>query len=177
MLNTLLNAFSGPGGVFMVVITALGAFSVAVAIERGVLLLWRWRSPQDVVEARLRRGALAEAAAATAGTPETLRLAARLLRFTHADTPGAPDAVRKYVRFGASPRGVQAMVLAGKVRALATRGDARQPVLSPEDIVAVAVDCLRHRVLLNFDGESGGIDPASLVREAAEAATRSFRGR
>ena len=38
MLNTLLNAFSGPGGVFMVVITALGAFSVAVAIERGVLL-------------------------------------------------------------------------------------------------------------------------------------------
>ena len=61
MLNTLLNAFSGPGGVFMVVITALGAFSVAVAIERGVLLLWRWRSPQDVVEARLRRGALAEA--------------------------------------------------------------------------------------------------------------------
>ena len=69
MLNTLLNAFSGPGGVFMVVITALGAFSVAVAIERGVLLLWRWRSPQDVVEARLRRGALAEAAAATAGTP------------------------------------------------------------------------------------------------------------
>jgi biopolymer transport protein ExbB len=69
MLNTLLNAFSGPGGVFMVVITALGAFSIAVAIERGVLLLWRWRSPQDVVEARLRRGALAEAAAATAGTP------------------------------------------------------------------------------------------------------------
>ncbi|MEY3213706.1 MAG: hypothetical protein RIT28_4187 [Pseudomonadota bacterium] len=121
--------------------------------------------------------AMREAVRLVPAAPETLRLAARLLRFTHADTPGAPDAVRKYVRFGASPRGVQAMVLAGKVRALATRGDARQPVLSPEDIVAVAVDCLRHRVLLNFDGESGGIDPASLVREAAEAATRSFRGR
>jgi MoxR-like ATPase len=85
--------------------------------------------------------------------------------------------VRKYVRFGASPRGVQAMVLMGKVKALVDRGDARQPVLSPEDLAAVAADCLRHRVILSFEGESENVDVDGLVAEAAEAARRSLKGR
>ncbi|MCB9759631.1 MAG: AAA family ATPase [Alphaproteobacteria bacterium] len=109
--------------------------------------------------------------------PETLRTAARILRMTHPDTDGAPDSVRRYVRFGASPRGVQALVMAGKVRALVNRGDARQPVLSPEDLEAVAPDCLRHRVLRNFEGESEGIDPDTLVNDAVSAARKSMKGR
>ena len=109
--------------------------------------------------------------------PETLRFAARILRLTHPTVPEAPEAVRRVVRFGASPRGMQAMVLAGKVRALVQRGESRQPVLSPEDIAAVAPACLRHRVLLSFEGESEGINPDDLVNEAVEAARRSLKGR
>ncbi len=109
--------------------------------------------------------------------PETLRLAARILLSTHSDNPQAPEAVRRYVRFGGSPRGVQSMVLAGKVRALVERGQSRQPVLSPEDLEAVARDCLRHRVILNFEGESEGIDTDELVRQAVSAALASTRGR
>jgi MoxR-like ATPase len=110
-------------------------------------------------------------------SPETLRMAARILLNTHPDTQGAPGSVHRFVRFGGSPRGVQAMVLAGKVRALVQRGDARVPVLSPEDLAAVAPDCLRHRILLNFEGESEGIDPDALVLEAVDAARRSLKAR
>ncbi|MED5374853.1 MAG: AAA family ATPase [Myxococcota bacterium] len=109
--------------------------------------------------------------------PDTLRLAARILRNTHPTNPDAPEAVRRYVRFGGSPRGVQAMVLAGKVRALATRGDARQPVLAPEDIAAVAPDCLRHRVMLNFEGEAEGRSVDEMVGEAVDAARKSLQVR
>ena len=109
--------------------------------------------------------------------PETLRLAARILLATQPDNALAPDGVRKFVRFGASPRGVQSLVLAGKVRALVERGDSRQPVLSPEDLEAVAVACLRHRVILNFEGESEGLDTDALAVEAVQAARASLAGR
>ncbi|MCP4810663.1 MAG: AAA domain-containing protein [Proteobacteria bacterium] len=109
--------------------------------------------------------------------PETLRLAVRILMATQPDNDLAPDGVRRFVRFGASPRGVQALVLAGKCRALVERGDSRQPVLSPEDLEAVAVNCLRHRVILNFEGESERIDADALVVEAVQSARASLQGR
>jgi MoxR-like ATPase len=110
-------------------------------------------------------------------SPETARLAVRILLCTHPEHPNTPDSVRKFVRFGASPRGVQAMVLLGKVKALLERGDARQPVLSPEDLSAVAADCLRHRVILSFEGESENVDVDALIADATDAARRSLKGR
>ena len=109
--------------------------------------------------------------------PETLRMASRILLYTHPENPNAPESVKRYVRFGGSPRGVQAMVMAGKVRALVARGEQRMPVLSAEDLEAVAVDCLRHRVILNFEGEAEGVDADGVVADAVAAALKSLAGR
>ena len=69
------------------------------------------------------------------------------------------EQVKQYVRYGSSPRGVQSLVLAGKVRAL-FQGRFH---VSFEDIRAVALACLRHRLILNFEGEAEGIDSADLT--------------
>ncbi len=74
------------------------------------------------------------------------------------------EAVRRYVRIGASPRGVQAMVLGAKVHAL-IRGRAH---VSREDIRAVALPALRHRVLLNFEGEAERIDLDDLLQDLVD---------
>ena len=86
--------------------------------------------------------------------------AIRILRRTHPDTDGAPDLVTRYVRYGASPRGAQAMVLGGKIHALL---DGRFNV-AYGDIQAVAAPALRHRIILNFEGEAEGISTDSVVR-------------
>ena len=76
--------------------------------------------------------------------------AIRLTLGTHPTSPYATPLVKKYVRYGASPRAAQALVLAGKIHAL-TRG---QAFVSIDDIRAVALPALRHRLLLNFEGEA-----------------------
>jgi MoxR-like ATPase len=86
--------------------------------------------------------------------------AIRLLRGTHPDTDGAPELVRKYVRYGGSPRGAQAMVLGSKIHALL---DGRFNV-AYSDVQAVAPPSLRHRIILNFEGEAEGISTDSVVR-------------
>jgi MoxR-like ATPase len=94
--------------------------------------------------------------------------AVRVLRGTHPDVEGSPELVRKYVRYGGSPRGAQAMVLGGKIHALL---DGRFNVAFA-DIQAVAPAALRHRIILNFEGEAEGISPDSVVRAIlAEAPT------
>jgi MoxR-like ATPase len=65
----------------------------------------------------------------------------------------------KYVRYGASPRGAQAILLAAKIKALL---DGRFAV-STDDIRFVAKPCLRHRLILNFEGEAEGIDPDTII--------------
>ncbi len=60
---------------------------------------------------------------------------------------------RRFVRFGASPRGAQAVLLAAKIRALFEGRFAA----SIDDVRAVALPALRHRVLLNFEGEAEGV--------------------
>jgi MoxR-like ATPase len=103
-----------------------------------------------------------------------LRYAARLTRATHPDAPEAPDAVRRFVRYGSSPRGAQAIVLVAKVRAL-RQGRAH---VDPEDVKAAALAALRHRVLLNFEGEAEGHSTDRIVGELLEtlAATEGARG-
>jgi MoxR-like ATPase len=71
------------------------------------------------------------------------------------------------VRFGASPRGAQAMVLTAKARALL----AGRYNVSSNDIIAVAKPSLRHRIILNFEGEADGISTDRILDEAIEAMT------
>lgn len=98
--------------------------------------------------------------------------AIRLVLATHPHTAQAAELVKRYVRYGSSPRGLQSLVLAGKVRALF---DGRFNV-SFDDIRAVAAPCLRHRLILNFEGEAEGIETAELlhdiVQHLPERATR-----
>ncbi|MEW6047987.1 MAG: MoxR family ATPase [Bacillota bacterium] len=89
---------------------------------------------------------------------------------------GSPvEAVRRFVRYGASPRGAQAVMLAAKARALLW---GRMHV-SYEDVEAVLLPALRHRLILNFEGESEGVDTDRLLIEAWEAVRprESVRGR
>jgi MoxR-like ATPases len=86
--------------------------------------------------------------------------AAALVLASHPDAANAPDIVKQFVRFGASPRGAQALVRAAKVRA-AVAGRANVAI---DDINAVAVPALRHRVLLNFEGQAEGIQTADVVQ-------------
>jgi len=88
-----------------------------------------------------------------------LEYAGAVVLATHPDHASAPPDIRRYVRYGASPRGAQAMILGGKVRAL---GRGRYNV-ALEDVRALAPAALRHRIILNFEGEAAGVDPDTLV--------------
>jgi len=88
--------------------------------------------------------------------------AARLVLATHPGWRDAVEAARRFVRYGPSPRGLQALIRAGKVRALA---QGRLNV-SLEDVQALALPALRHRIILNFEGEADGTDPDDVLRTA-----------
>ncbi len=97
--------------------------------------------------------------------PHVKQYAARLVLATHPETDtaaGGPNGpTNRYVRCGVSPRGAQALILAGKVRALV---DGRFHV-SYQDIQDVAMPCLRHRVLMNFEAEADRVSSDDVVRE------------
>jgi MoxR-like ATPase len=95
--------------------------------------------------------------------------AIRLLLATHPDQEDAPDSVRKYVRYGASPRGLQALITTSKVRALL---EGRYNV-SLEDLQNVAFPSLRHRIILNFDGLADGVTPEDLIETIIEETSTS----
>jgi len=94
-----------------------------------------------------------------------MRYALDLVRTTRPKSKSAPEAVKKWVAFGASVRAAQYLVLGGKARALTT---GRYHV-SFEDIRALAHPVLRHRVLTNFHAESEGITTDSIVDELLAA--------
>ncbi|WP_437596661.1 AAA family ATPase [Sorangium sp. So ce590] len=79
--------------------------------------------------------------------------AVRLLQATHPTEGDSLDEVKRFVKFGASPRGAQALLLAAKIRALFEGRFAA----SVDDVRACALPALRHRVLLNFEGEAEGV--------------------
>jgi MoxR-like ATPase len=85
--------------------------------------------------------------------------AIRLTLATHPDTPHANPLTQRYVRFGASPRGTQTLVIGGKVSALLNG----RVHVSCEDIRAFMLPALRHRVLLNFEGEAERIDTDTIL--------------
>ncbi|HEY4046303.1 MAG TPA: MoxR family ATPase [Acidobacteriaceae bacterium] len=83
-----------------------------------------------------------------------------LVRATRRNTSGAPEFVKKYVNYGASVRAAQFIVLSAKARALVHR----RYHVAYEDITAVAVPVLRHRILLNFHAESDRIDQDEILQ-------------
>ncbi|MBK9601702.1 MAG: MoxR family ATPase [Anaerolineales bacterium] len=86
---------------------------------------------------------------------------ARLMLATHPEDENASPLVKKYVRYGVSPRGGQALVLGAKVTALL----AGRYNVAFEDVHAVAKAALRHRLLLNFDGMAEGIKADDVINE------------
>jgi MoxR-like ATPase len=127
-------------------------------------------------------GAEADAAHRVAGTREILAMqklartvpiaphvtghAVRIVMSTHPEDPTAPEPVRGYVAYGASPRAVQSLVLAGKIRALL---DGRYNV-AIDDLNDLAPPVLRHRLVLGFEAQAEGIEPDSIVTAVVEHA-------
>jgi MoxR-like ATPase len=87
------------------------------------------------------------------------RYVATLVTATHPERPEAPDLVKRYVRFGSSPRGAQSLVLGAKVSALL---DGRLNV-AEEDIRIVARPALRHRVILSYEALADAVAADALV--------------
>jgi len=85
--------------------------------------------------------------------------AIRVVQATHNDGPDAPDLAKRFVRFGASPRGAQSVLLAAKIAALF----AGRFAASVDDVRKVAHAALRHRVLLNFEGEAEGVKTDQVI--------------
>jgi len=85
----------------------------------------------------------------------------RVLEATHPDNKEATELTRRFVRFGASPRGAQSVLLAAKIRALFEGRFAA----SIDDVRKVCFPALRHRVLLNFEGEAEGVKTDQVIEE------------
>jgi MoxR-like ATPase len=90
--------------------------------------------------------------------------AVRLVQATHPTAPSPAPLAKRYVRYGASPRGVQALILSAKVRALM---DSRVNV-SLADLKMLALPALRHRIILNFEGEAEGIDADTVLQNVLD---------
>ena len=90
--------------------------------------------------------------------------AVRMVLATHPGGEFATPRVSKFVRIGASPRAAQALVLGGKCRAL-VQG---RPTVSIEDLRAIALPALRHRIILNFEGEAEGLTTDDVVTNILE---------
>jgi MoxR-like ATPase len=93
-----------------------------------------------------------------------LDYAIRLVAATQPARPEAPQTVREYVRYGASPRAAQGLVVSAKIAAfLSGRFN-----VSYDDIRSVAFPTLRHRLILNIDAEVSAVDPDSVVKSVLE---------
>ncbi|MCL1855657.1 MAG: MoxR family ATPase [Clostridia bacterium] len=113
---------------------------------------------------RLRR------AAQTVPIAEAVRAyALKLVMHTHPELDGSPDATRQYVRYGASPRAAQAIIATTRVRALM---HGRYNVAF-EDVDAMAAPCLRHRIVLNFEGLSQGKTAEIMIGELLRGLART----
>jgi MoxR-like ATPase len=96
--------------------------------------------------------------------------AIRLVLATHPQGEFAAEVTNRFIRFGSSPRGVQALVLAGKVRAML---DERYHV-SFDDIEATVLPALRHRILLNFEGQAEGITSDEVLGDILQGTPKTL---
>jgi len=113
--------------------------------------------------------ALQKAVRAVVAPSTVTEFASRLVLATQPDREDAPDAVKRWVRYGSGPRGAQTLVMAAKARALmAGRFHA-----GIEDLEALVEPALGHRIALNFDGQSEGITPALILSHVVEAVKKA----
>ncbi len=98
-------------------------------------------------------------------TGEALALAVALTRATRPESVAAPEPIRKYVRYGAGPRGSQGLVLAARARA-ALHG---QPAAEATDVRAVLRPTLRHRLVLSYRAEAECVTELDLLDAVADA--------
>ena len=96
--------------------------------------------------------------------PHVQDYAVRAVLATHPDGEYAGNLTKQYLRFGASPRAAQALVLGAKVKALL---DGRAHA-SVDDITQVLPAVLRHRVLLNFEGQAEGVTPDMVINDIVD---------
>lgn len=115
--------------------------------------------------------AMGELARAVPVADSLRRRVAELVMTTHPETSQAPPRIRQFVRYGASPRAGQALVLAAKIRAI-LRGRFHVAV---EDILDSALPVLRHRVMLNFEAQADGVDADMLVNEICDEKRAAWR--
>lgn len=101
----------------------------------------------------------------TIAAPDVVvRHAVDLVVGAHPDGDGSADRVRQYVRFGPSPRGVQALILAGKANALLEG----RPSVGVDDVREVAPAALRHRLVLGYEAIADGVSADALVADVLE---------
>ena len=91
----------------------------------------------------------------------------RVVRATHPDDENAPSEVKRFVRYGSSPRGAQSLLAAARARALL---EGRFHVAA-EDINRMALPALRHRVMLSFEGEAEGVSTDSIMQSVISKCT------
>jgi MoxR-like ATPase len=93
---------------------------------------------------------------------------ARIVMATHPEHSAVTESVRKFIRYGASPRAALAIVLGAKTRALLSG----RFNVSFDDVQAMAHPALRHRLILNFEGEAAGIAPDAIIAEILDRVPR-----
>jgi MoxR-like ATPase len=99
--------------------------------------------------------------------PHVQEYAIHLVMATQPEQKEADELSRKYIRYGSSPRGAQALVECGRVRALMRS----RFHLSIEDVQKVAAAVLRHRIILNFDAHHDGQTPETILQSIIKSAT------
>jgi MoxR-like ATPase len=99
--------------------------------------------------------------------PHVQEYAIRLVMATQSEQAEAHDLAKRYIRYGSSPRGAQALVECGRVRAL-MHGRFH---LSVDDILHVAPGVLRHRIILNFDAHADGQTPETILQAVLKGVT------
>jgi MoxR-like ATPase len=98
--------------------------------------------------------------------------AARLVMATHPRLPGSPESVRQYVRYGASPRAAQGLVLAAKMNAFLSG----RLNVSFDDVRHVVLPSLRHRIILNVEAEVAGMESDAIVETVLKHVSEEPRG-
>ena len=134
------------------------------ALELGEILDRTTTTQEPQVERVLGQGQILEMRETARSVPVAGPIqdyAIRLTLATHPESERATELTRRFVRFGSSPRGTQALILGAKVNALVND----RLYVAAEDIRTVAINALRHRLLLNFDAEAERVDTDSILED------------
>ena len=128
--------------------------------------------PEPATQAVIRRDellAMRRLVRQVEASSDIVRSIARLVILTDPQQPDAPADIRRYLRYGASPRGGQSLLLLAKARAL----QEGRPWVSEDDVASLAAPALRHRLIFSYEGEASGVRADDLVAAALAASTRA----